>query len=426
MAQPARITRRTFVGGTAVTAASLAFVRGDNLSAALPSDTPGFPATDHFWYRPQPAGVFVDSQCDNWAFAYADGRIMLSEDNGHTWPYSAAFADARQIVFSCIFRNGNVLFSARARLYLSTDRLKTYEPIVVKNGDGSDFIPHTPKNPAHPGWYFHSLTGVNTFDVQGTEMLVWGNYCNVIDGAAPVHIYYSTDQGRSVKVAYSFGQNPFIRDDGSPGGGDTGTLLGDPKNPAICRHVHDVCYNPVENAFYACTGDRDREQGYECHWLRGTYDLQRDVWDWRVIISDAMNSRYKCGGINFVDGRLYWISDSNGREPYDRGVFSCDPADLADLTKHTRLFNPGVESGNMIIQDGVILASHCAPASTMATGFIISLDMGKTWAQYDLAEFGRRSPCRFHRKNGDGWFRVDLRSEWVTPAEMMFIKPKPA
>ena len=174
MAQPARITRRTFVGGTAVTAAGLVFVRGDNLSAVLTSDTPEYPATDHFWYRPQPAGVFVDSQCDNWAFAYADGRIMLSEDNGHTWPYSAAFADARQIVFSCILRNGNVLFSARAKLYLSRDRLKTYEPLVVKNGDGSDFIPHTPKNPAHPGWYFHSLTGVNTFDVQGTEMLVWG------------------------------------------------------------------------------------------------------------------------------------------------------------------------------------------------------------------------------------------------------------
>jgi hypothetical protein len=50
--------------------------------------------------------------------------------------------------------------------------------------------------------------------------------------------------------------------------------------------------------------------------------------------------------------------------------------------------------------------------------------LGTTWAQYDLKEFGRRSPCRFHRKNGEGWFRVDLRSGWVTPAEMLFIKPK--
>ena len=78
----------------------------------------------------------------------------------------------------------------------------------------------------------------------------------------------------------------------------------------------------------------------------------------------------------------------------------------------------------MIIEDGVILASHCAPASTMKTGFIVSTDMGKTWAQYDLKEFGARSPCRFSRMNSEGWFRVDLRTSWVTPAEMMFIKPK--
>jgi hypothetical protein len=46
----------------------------------------------------------------------------------------------------------------------------------------------------------------------------------------------------------------------------------------------------------------------------------------------------------------------------------------------------------MIIQDGVILASHYAPASPYAKGFIISLDMGRTWAQYDLKEFDRRPP----------------------------------
>jgi hypothetical protein len=78
----------------------------------------------------------------------------------------------------------------------------------------------------------------------------------------------------------------------------------------------------------------------------------------------------------------------------------------------------------MIIEDNVILASHCAPASPMACGFIVSLDGGQTWAQHDLKELGRRSPCRFHAKNSEGWFRVDLRSEWVDFAEVLFIKPK--
>ena len=419
-----RVTRRRFLGATAATAGGILMPGARGLGAEPAGAPSKFPSTDHFWYRRQPEGVFVDTQRDNKAFGYSDGKVLLSEDNGRTWPHSAAFPDARRIVYSCILNSGNILFSAMAKLYLSTDNLKSYKQITVKDTDGSDYIAHTPKNPDRPGWYFHNLSGVDTWEVHGREMLVWGNYCNVIDGATPVNIYYSTDSGQTVKIAYSFGQNPYNRDNGSGGGGKTGTPLGNPDNPVICRHVHCVTYNPTEDAFYACTGDHNKPEGFECHWLRGTYDAKSDRWQWKVIVSDASNSRYKCGGINFVDGKLYWISDSNGPKPYDRGVFRCDPADITNPAKHTRLFNPGVESGAMIIQDGVILASHCAPASPMATGIIVSLDLGKTWAQYDLKEFGRRSPCRFNRKNSDGWFRLDLRSGWVTPAEMMFIKPK--
>jgi hypothetical protein len=79
---------------------------------------------------------------------------------------------------------------------------------------------------------------------------------------------------------------------------------------------------------------------------------------------------------------------------------------------------------NLIIEDDVILAGHCAPASTFATGIAISPDLGQTWAEYDLAEFGPRSPVRFQPKNSDGWFRVDLRKGWIERAEVLFIKPK--
>ena len=381
-------------------------------------------ATDHFWYRPQPEGPYIDSQRNNKAFGFADGTIFLSEDNGDTWPYNIAFPNAANITFSCILKNGTILFGAGSKLYLSTDNLKTYEQIIVKDVDGSDYVPHTPQNADHPGWYFHTLSGINSWDVDGVEMLVWGNYCNVIGGAAPVNIYYSIDNGHTVKIAYAFGQNPYNRDDGSAGGGVTGTPLGNTDNPIICRHVHSVAYNPAEDAFYVCTGDHDKPEGYECHWLKGAYDARKDEWCWIVLVSDKMNSRYKSGGINFVDGYLYWISDANVREPYDRGVFRCDPADITNPEAHTMLFNPGVESGNMIIQDNVILASHCTPASPLDTGIIVSLDLGQTWAQYDLKELGERSATRFHEKNSDGWFRMDLRSEWVTYAETLFIKTK--
>jgi hypothetical protein len=421
-----RVTRRRFLGTTAATAGAMLVPSAVGLGADAAAAETIAGETDHFWYRAQPAGMYIDSQRDNKAFAYADGKIFLSEDNGHTWPHSTAFPDAPLITFSHILKNGNVLFATGAKLYLSTDNLKTLQPITVKAQNGSDYIPHTPKNPELAGWYFHTLPGVISWDIDGAEMTVWGNYCNVVGGATPVNIYYSTDSGRTVKIAYRFGQNPVFSDNGSGGGGQGGTLLGDPNNPVRCRHVHAVAYNPAENAFYACTGDGTRDFGHECHWLKGVYDAPKDTWSWKVLVSDVSNSRYKCGGINFVDGRVYWISDSNGPQPYDRGIFCCDPADLTDLTKHTLLFNPEVESGNMIIQDGVILASHCAPASPLGTGFIVSTDMGKTWAQYDLKEFGKRSPTRFHEKNGEGWFRIDLRSGWVQQADVVFIKPKPA
>ena len=419
-----RISRRQFLGASGAAAAGTLMAKAAALDAGsvvAPSDGS---STDHFWYRLQPAGPYIDSQRDNKAFGFSDGAVFLSEDNARTWPYRLPFPNARDITFSCILKNGNVLFATGSKLYLSTDNLKACRQVRVKGINGTDYVPHTPQNPEQPGWYFHPLDGVHTWDVNGAEMLVWGNYCNVLGGAAPVNIYYSTDNGQTVKIAYAFGQNPQYRDNGSAGGGAAGTLLGDPNNPVICRHVHCVAYNPAESAFYACTGDRDVGDRRECHWLKGTYDADQDKWRWTVLVSDSSNTRYKSGGINFVGGQLYWIADANGPEPHDRGIFRCGPADLAKPEAHTLLFNPRYESANMIIQDGVILASHCAPASPYATGFIISPDMGRTWAQYDLKELGRRSPVRFHRKNSDGWFRVDLRSGWIGRAEVLFIKPK--
>jgi hypothetical protein len=322
-------------------------------------------------------------------------------------------------------KNGNVLFATREKLFLSTDNLKTHRQIIVQNRDGSAYLPHTPKDPEQPGWYFHPLDGIHTWDIDGKEMLVWGNYCNVLGGPVPVNIYYSTDGGETVKIAYSFGRNPSFQEKGA----DPATYLGDPNNPIFCRHIHCVTYHPAERAFYACTGDIDREDhGHECHWLRGIYDPGTDRWEWQVLVSVNSNSRYKSGGINFVNGQLYWASDANGYkrpgEKHDRGIFRCAPADLTNPARHTLLFPAEFEMANMLIEDRVMIAGHCAPASKFATGLAYSPDLGKTGVEYDLAEFGRRSPLRFHSKNSDGWFRVDLRKGWIERADVLFIKPK--
>jgi len=415
-------SRRQFVTAAAAAAVAASLVRpGDfGLSAA----DGAVRETKDFWFRLAPEGPYIDSQRDNKAFGFGDGKIFLSEDNAKSWAYSAAFDDAANITFSCLLKNGNVLFATREKLFLSTDNLKTHREIIVKKRDGSDYRPHTAKNPDQPGWYFHSLDGVHTWEIDGKEMLVWGNYCNVLGGPVPVNIYYSTDGGETVKIAYSFGRNPNFQEKGTP----PESYLGDASNPVICRHVHAVVYNPAERAFYACTGDINRGHGSECHWLRGVYDAPADRWDWKLIISVDSNSRYKSGGINFVEGQLYWAADANGPKggaaKHDRGIFRCAPRDLTDPKKHTLLYAAEFEMANMIIEDGVILAGHCAPASTFKTGIAFSPDMGRTWAEYDLAELGPRSPVRFQPKNSDGWFRVDLRKGWIERAEVLFIKPK--
>lgn len=350
--------RRRFLGtAAAATVGGLLSPNGSRLSAATAAATR---ETEHFWCRLASEGPYVDSQRDHKAFGFRDGKIFLSENNGENWAYSATFPDAENITFSCILKNGNILFATRQKLFLSTDNLATHRQIVVKDRDGSDYLPHTPQNPDQPGWYFHPLDGVHTWDIDGSEMLVWGNYCNVLGGPVPVNIYYSTDGGETVKIAYSFGQNPHFQEKGTA----PESFLGDPDNAVICRHIHAVTYHPAERAFYACTGDINRGHGNECHWLRGEYDARADRWDWRVVVSVNSNSRYKSGGINFVDGQLYWAADANGPkqpdEKHDRGIFRCAPADLADPKKHTLLFHPEYEVANMIIEDQVILAGHYA------------------------------------------------------------------
>ena len=94
-----------------------------------------------------PEGPYIDSQRDNKAFGFGDGKIFLSEDNAKTWAHSAAFPEAENITFSVILKNGNILFATREQLFLSTDNLKTHREIIVKNRDGSDYLPHTPMNP---------------------------------------------------------------------------------------------------------------------------------------------------------------------------------------------------------------------------------------------------------------------------------------
>ncbi len=412
------------LGAASLAAGGMIVPHITRLIAAVPGE---IHETDHFWYKLAPAdGPYLDTQRDHKAFGFRDGKIYLSEDNANTWKYHAEFPDTENIHFSSILENGKIIFGTPRNLFLAEPDLSSYREIPVIDRDGSDYQAHPLREGEVPGWYFYSLDGIHTFEVEGSEMLIWGNYCNVRTGPTPQNVYYSVDGGETVKVAYSFGQNPAFQHPDT----DPSEWVGASDNPVVCRHIHSVSYNPAENAFYACSGDIDRQigVGLECNWLRGTYDASADTWDWKVVASSDANSRFKSGGINFVDGQVYWVADANGpktiRETYDRGIFRCDPKDIADKTKHTRIYDAQYEIAAMTIHGEVIVVPEYGNANPCDCGFLLSPDLGKTWGKYDLKELGDRSGVRVNPPNSEGWFRVCLREKWINRAEVLLLKPK--
>src|SRR5205809_117952 len=131
------LNRRRFLRSAASVVAAAGIVRPGVWS--LRAADAAIRETKDFWFRLAPEGPYIDSQRGNKAFGFGDGKIFLSEDNAHSWAYRAAFPEATNITFSCLLKNGNILFATREKLFLSTDNLRTYRGIVVKDRDGSDY-----------------------------------------------------------------------------------------------------------------------------------------------------------------------------------------------------------------------------------------------------------------------------------------------
>src|SRR5205807_1737122 len=99
------LNRRLFLETTAaVTAGGLLNSDVSRLHAAGPA----IRETEHFWFRGAPEGPYIDSQSDNKAFGFGDGKVFLSEDNAQSWAHRAEFPEAENITFSCLLKNGNI------------------------------------------------------------------------------------------------------------------------------------------------------------------------------------------------------------------------------------------------------------------------------------------------------------------------------
>jgi hypothetical protein len=84
-AKQRRITRRQFLRTTAVTTGGILMADTYELNACSNTVSSKLASTNHFWYRLQPTGPYIDSQRNNKAFGFTDRAVFLSEDNAQRW-----------------------------------------------------------------------------------------------------------------------------------------------------------------------------------------------------------------------------------------------------------------------------------------------------------------------------------------------------
>lgn len=276
----------------------------------------------------------------NYIFASDGSNLLWSEDNGATYytkawgtQYSGGLPIHDKAVTACnIFDNGDVMFCTAKTAYYSTDGLVNINTSTVLDKNGDPYVFHTPSNATRPGPYFYQLNKPNSkMYVDGSEVFVWINYTNsgvIIGlGASPTVVWATFDNGQTIKEVYTFGQNTNYRDDGSVGGGSTGTLLGDSGNSRKARHGHSAAKLPSSNVWYTCTGDANSTD--EVHWMKHEYSA--GVWTTSVVLNDMNeNSRWKAGKIDFISQTdVYFASDAtNSPAASEAGLMATTIANL--------------------------------------------------------------------------------------------------
>jgi hypothetical protein len=369
---------------------------------------------------------WVINQRENISFSVEDGFIKSSTDNSNTFPNSIAFADANKIQTCHISQNGNALFqTSDNKLYL-VDYLCT--SITEKTVTGLSI--HTPSNASYPGRYFYTHKYMTP---QAIDVYCWINYCNVNGGAAPINIFYTTDNFNTIKIAFSFGQNGHYKDNGTASGGSTGTDLGDSGSTIITRHGHSVEYNPNTGKWLCVTGDSSKSfpTVKEIQWVEGVYTEETDSWVWTALdfgFTLEQNTRYKVGEGFFYGGYYYYCTDITSATNMDEGgIWRVPDSSLNNSASHQKLITvrtiketiSGIKldpnTNNIIFT----LADYGdSPVSIKYIGVAKNLGLGKVgYYKIDGADFIRPSSI-----NNDGFFRFDYDKFETLHGRNHFIK----
>jgi len=300
-------------------------------------------------------------------------NVKFSSDNCISFNAGIILPPEFDIKKARILENGNIVLFGCNQMYYSVDNLLTIHPCIVIDKNGLTYSYHMPVNSEYPGGYFYFMGGF----IENSGVCVLGNYTNSSMGSSPVNLYYSLD-GITWKVFYTFGQNPDYTDNGTRGGGIGGSLLGDPNNSIITRHIHAINIGGDGN-FYVCTGDSSESM----HFLKCSYNRTKNNW----VISDLLKEnslswqRMRALGVFERNGYLYWGSDGRGTfslrgVTYESlGIYKCSVSDINNPSRHILLQSLTDSCYSFLNIDNIVLAGL-----QNSSRIYLSFDYGETWS----------------------------------------------
>ncbi len=317
--------------------------------------------TDVVWYN------------QNMLCKFVDGTLHLSLDYGATYSHaidlSAIASRWSDLQTLWIFEDKSLFFVDHTTCYYSHD-WETYHESTVYDVDGSIFVPLARDNFSRK--FYHTNRPI----IGDRELYVWGNYSTGESAYKNIHIWMTSDKGRTVRSTYRF------RPDRS-----------DTANEALfTRHMHKVEFCPLDNTLWAQTGDHTKGGVHEQHWLLGRYDHLTDTLTWEHLTHGAFTAsggRFKSLNIVWRHGYLYWSCDTGGfrggayRVPYVPGPGNLEQ--ILDPSEHEHLVATENDGSGIFVND----------AREM-------LVFQTTWG-------GRGHPRVFHYSPDDGntWYAID-------------------
>lgn len=242
-----------------------------------------------------PAVSTVIETSMNYVLKLEDNTLKLSKDCGSTWIEKENTFGT--IAHAHFFGNGTLLLCTWEKAYWTSDFV-TFTETNTYDENGDAWV--CEENGYH---FFWQQKTDNVEVIDGVEMHYWGDYRL----SGNVRLWYTTDNGHTLKCAFNFGTSEI---DGSV---------------VSARHPHQFIYNKYDGYFYVTTGDHNGAT--EIHLMRGRYSSQNDSWNWEMVGS---GDDFKFGQLLFDENFMYAITDyANVQNLLPKGILKC-PMDKLD------------------------------------------------------------------------------------------------